>query len=187
MIVIGNGESRRDIDLSLIEDVKIGCNAVHRDMHVDHIVCVDTKPLKEALAANLQRTTVWTRPEYILNNKAIPLPDTLPGNQRPDQARNWGSGPYAVLIAAMLSDNIQMIGFDLYSKDKLINNIYKGTDNYSSIDSHAVDPNYWIYQISRIMQTFNDKYFIVYNKSQWQLPLQWQLDNVSFKTLDTFK
>lgn len=187
MIVIGNGESRCDIDLSIIKDVKIGCNAVHRDMHVDHIVCVDPGPLREVLTANLKHTTVWTRPEYVLDNNLTPLPKPLPGNQRPDQARHWGSGSYAVFLAAMLCDNIKMIGFDLYSNNKLVNNLYKGTNNYSSINSHAVDPNYWIYQISRIMQTFNDKYFIVYNTHQWQLPVQWQLDNVSFETLDTIK
>jgi hypothetical protein len=187
MIVIGNGESRKGVDLTAINDTKIGCNAIHRDMYVDHIVCVDPAPLKEALAAQLKCTTVWTRPEYILNTNASVLPNPPSGNQRPDHVRHWGSGSYAVLLGALLSDTIHIVGFDLYSKDRLVNNLYKDTVNYSSSNSRAVDPSYWIYQISRIMQANSDKYFIVYNIEGWQLPSQWQLDNVVFKKLDTIK
>lgn len=185
MIALGNGESRRGLDFSFTDSIKIGCNAIHRDMHVNHLVCVDPAPLKEALASNLKNTTIWTREEYVLNHKVNTLPNSLPGNQRPDHARHWGSGPYAVLLAASMDNTVHMIGFDLYSNDRLINNLYKDTANYSPSNSHAVDPSYWTYQISRIMQTHSDKYFIVYNIEGWQLPLQWQLDNVVLKTLDT--
>jgi hypothetical protein len=185
MIVLGNGESRRGLDLSFSNNIKIGCNAIHRDIHVDHLVCVDPAPLKEALASNLKNTTIWTRAEYASRHNAIQLPDVPRGNQRPDHARHWGSGPYAVLLALTMDNTIQMIGFDLYSNNRLVNNFYKDTANYSPSNSHAVDPSYWIYQISRIMQTYSDKYFVVYNIEGWQLPIQWQLDNVVFKTLDT--
>jgi hypothetical protein len=77
-----------------------------------------------------------------------------------------------------------MIGFDLWSETRLVNNIYKNTDGYSKSDSHAVDPRYWIYQISRIFLENSDKYFIVYNKDDWALPESWRLANVTFKTLD---
>jgi hypothetical protein len=175
LIVIGNGESRQGINISSLTGTKIGCNAVHRDLHVDHLVCVDRGPIQEALAANLTSTTLWTRDN---------LPETPQGSQRVDQPRHWGSGPYAVLLATTMSEEIHMVGFDLWSNDRLVNNVYKGTNNYSDAGSHAVDPRYWVYQISRIFLANTDKYFIVYNKPNWTLPQSWCLANVIFKTLD---
>lgn len=175
MIVIGNGESRRDIDLNCIKSAKIGCNAIHRDCYVEHLVCVDKKTIEEAYAAGLTDTKIWTRDN---------LPEPPQGNQRADHPRHWGSGPYALLLATTMSDYIHIIGFDLWSSNRLVNNIYKDTPNYSSANSHAVDPRYWIYQISRIFLTYPDKYFIVYNKADWVLPESWRLANVEFKTLD---
>ena len=48
MLVIGNGESRCDINLSEINTTKIGCNAIVRDFFVDHLVCVDRRMVDEA-------------------------------------------------------------------------------------------------------------------------------------------
>ena len=183
LIVIGNGESRRSIDLSQIPSLKIGCNAVHRDFHVDHLVCIDRLPLQEAIKSNLKSTTIWTREEYS-QYSVNTLPSIPQGNQRADQTRHWGSGPYAILLGLQFSDTVHIVGFDLYSKNNLVNNIYKDTDSYQSSTSHAVDPRYWIYQISRIFLENTDKYFVVYNLPGWVLPKEWCLANVEFKTLD---
>lgn len=176
MIVLGNGESRAGINLDELHDTKIGCNAIHRDFYVDHLVCVDVRTLKEAQASNLTNTTIWSRET---------LPQVPDGNQRADLPQHWGSGPYAVLLATTMSNDIKLIGFDLYSNNQLVNNIYKNTANYSTADKPAVDPKYWVYQISRIFAANTDKYFRVYNKAGWQLPDSWRLANVEFKTLDT--
>ena len=39
IIVLGNGESRKDIKLLPLKDhyTLIGCNAIHRDIEVDHL------------------------------------------------------------------------------------------------------------------------------------------------------
>lgn len=175
MIVIGNGESRQGIDISKLSGTKIGCNAIHRDFVVDHLVCVDSATLTEALNSNLTQTQIWSRET---------LPEPPQGNQRSDQPRHWGSGPYAVLLATTMAKEIKMIGFDLWSETQLVNNIYKDTNGYSNSKSHAVDPRYWVYQISRIFLENSDKYFIVYNKHNWVLPDSWRLANVEFKLLD---
>ena len=52
MLVIGNGESRLKTNLNKIEDIKIGCNAICRDMPVDHLVCVDRRMVLEAISLN---------------------------------------------------------------------------------------------------------------------------------------
>ena len=186
MIAIGNGESRQNVDIGRLYGTKIGCNLAFQDIDVDHLVCIDRGPLRSALDAQLTKTKIWTRPEYVSFN-CLTVPDVPQGNQRPDQPRHWGSGPYAILIAASLDREIHMIGFDLYSKNDRVNNIYKGQTHYAAADSHAVDPRYWIYQISRVFLEYKDKYFIVYNIEDWIMPESWCLANVEFKTLDSIR
>ena len=156
--VIGNGQSRQGLDINALQGEKIGCNAIVRDYFVDHLVCVDRKMVKEALDLKTQ-CVVYTRQDWF--NKfqfpCVPLPD-LPykGYTKPDEPIHWGSGPYAVLIGAMFTKlkEVNLIGFDLYSKTKIVNNIYKGTDNYDPADKRPVDPRYWIHQISMVFTFF---------------------------------
>lgn len=171
------------MDINALSSIKIGCNAAYRNTDLDHLVCVDRGMLAE-INKHYDRGTVWTRPQLINSHNQSALPAALPGNQRADHDRHWGSGPFAVLLAANMSNHIHMVGFDLYSATAQVNNVYKDTVNYSSSNSHAIDPRYWIYQISRIFATFPDKYFTVYNTATWQLPVEWQLPNVQFETLD---
>ena len=51
-VVIGNGESRGSLDLANLKNTVtlIGCNAIHRDIVVDHLVCCDQRMVKEAEA-----------------------------------------------------------------------------------------------------------------------------------------
>ena len=53
MLVIGNGESRKHIDVDAINDTKIGCNAILRDYLVEHLICVDRKMVREAITCLL--------------------------------------------------------------------------------------------------------------------------------------
>ena len=181
MLVIGNGESRANIDIDSIKDTKIGCNAILRDYFVEHLVCVDRKMVREAIDADY-KSNIYTRKDWIDEFKAygiLTVPE-LPytGQERADQPFHWGSGPYAVLIACNLGNDINMIGFDLHSKDKYMNNIYKDTCNYNKSDHHFIDPRYWIHQIGVLMQLYPYKRFTIYQKD-WTLPNQWKLPNVS--------
>ncbi len=151
------------------------------------IIDVFEKPLE---SSNCKNTKIYTRPEWInyFNDPRVCLVPDLPyrGTTRPDEPFQWGSGGYAVLLAAKLSDNIELLGFDLWSKTDRVNNVYKGTSNYSSPDSHRVDPSYWIYQISKVFECFPDKYFTVYNEHDWKMPIGWKRNNVEFKPVDKF-
>ena len=174
---------------NLSNRITVGCNAVVRDFSVDHLVCVDRRMVREALRHANYPNNVYTRQDWINEFKHLsrvsPVPQ-LPyqGTLRADEPFHWGSGPYAVLKAAELAEHIELIGFDLWSKDKHINNLYKGTDNYNSVDHRAIDPKYWIHQVSMVFKHFPDKYFTIYNLADWQLPDSWCLANVSFKSLD---
>lgn len=198
-LVIGNGESRAGINLQnytgKIE--MVGCNAVHRDAIVDHLVCCDNRMIIEALEdVNTVETLIYVRDDWyhhykkMRKNKNIrPMPD-IPyvAHGRPDHPRNWGSGTYALLVAAGLGKkDIYMLGFDLYGNKTLVNNLYKGTKNYSDQRSQAIDPSYWIYQSSKIFHIFKDTNFIVVNQPQWQIPKEWCYSNVELIDLDKFR
>ena len=183
MLAIGNGESRKGIDLNKHFDTKIGCNAIHRDFHVDHLICVDRRMVQQAIDANVNETsTVYTRSDWIdsyKNKQKVKQVPKLPyeGTERWDEPFQWGSGPYAVLLGAKLSKEVKLIGFDLHSKTKTVNNVYKDTIGYDASTKNAVDPRYWIYQINKCMSLF-DARFIVYAEEEWQVPQAWKKSNV---------
>lgn len=192
MWVFGNGESRKQIDLELLKGYKIGCNAIMRDHQVDHLVCVDRRMVNEAIEDNINDTTlVYTRKDWygnyqhLKNIKQVP---EIPYESviRADEPFQWGSGPYAVLLAAKLSKErcVSLVGFDLYSNNKLINNIYKNTQCYDSASKSAVDPRYWIHQIGKVFEHFPKVGFTVYGLDDWKTPKAWispnvKVDNIS--------
>ncbi len=188
-IVFGNGESRAGIDLHQYKNyITVGCNAIHRDFTVDHLICCDARMVREALEnPETDHSKIYVRDNWhhyfrkILKNKHIQLVPELPykGDKRPDQPIHWGSGPYAVLVAANLDvDEIHLLGFDLYSRSGKVNNVYKGTQNYNSENSSAVDHSYWQYQIAKIFDHYPQKKFKIINKNFWDMPEDWRKNNV---------
>lgn len=187
--VLGNGESRKDLNLNKLKvtHVLVGCNAIHRDFNVDHLICCDRRMVSEAIGNPCTKDTkIYTRADWYdyfktLRKDLLLLPD-LPykGNERPDESMQWGSGPYAVLLAAMHFKEIDLYGFDLYgSENDRVNNIYKGTSNYSKSESHSVDPRYWIYQISKVFDLYPDRIFKIHIYKNWNVPENWKKINVS--------
>jgi len=193
-LVVGNGESRRLVSLTNLTSLNgtVGCNALHRDLIVDHLVCCDRKMVEEAIVStNTTQTNIYVRPDWyryfqkIRKDKRIcPVP-TLPytGSNKQDQPLHWGSGPYAVLLASQLQPTVKLLGFDLYSNHGLINNVYKDTQNYASANSKAVDYVFWIYQIAKIFKHFPSTAFYVYNTDDWKMPREWQYNNVSYRKI----
>ena len=187
MLVIGNGESRLSVDIDSISREKIGCNAIFRDINVDHLVCVDLRTLEEAKNYHHK---IYTRKDWIARYKdysnIFEVPN-LPYNgvQRYDKPWHWGSGSYAVLLSAMLTkiERVDLIGFDLYSNDGFVNNVYKDTENYAIKTKRAVDPRYWIYQIGKTFSIFPNINFIIHQPESWQLPELWKKSNVTLDNI----
>ena len=195
-LVIGNGESRRNLDLNSlkINHILVGCNAIHRDVTVDHLICCDRRMVEEAVQnPDTSNTEIYVREDWfkyyrkiqkLKNIKQVP---SLPyqGEAKRDQPEHWGSGGYAVLVAADLGfKDITLVGFDLYSKNNKVNNVYKGTNNYAAPDSHSVDYNYWVYQISKVFTLYHLTQFTILNESDWIMPREWQRQNVQFKNIE---
>jgi hypothetical protein len=193
-LVIGNGESRRQIDISMYTDyVLIGCNAIHRDLNVNHLICCDRRMAEEAVNnPNTKDTEIYVRDHWhhyfrkIRKNKNINLLPEVPtkGELKKDQGEHWGSGGYAVLLAAVLEHKeVTLIGFDLYPIDHTVNNIYKGSSNYARTGAQAVDPSYWVYQIAAVFMYYPATKFFIRNRPGWLMPAEWQKNNVEFVAL----
>ena len=184
IVVAGNGISRKHFDFE--DFIVVGCNAICRDYKVDYLVACDKRMVKEALAHKVNPIYTRERWRKAFNNDSLyDVPD-LPyqGHNRQDEPMHWGSGPYAVLLGSTLDDKIDLVGFDLYSTDNKVNNIYKGTEGYNSADSHAVDHSYWVYQIAKVFEWFPKTTFRIYNTVDWNLPKEWNLANVSLDIID---
>lgn len=186
-IAVGNGESRLGIDLDRFykKVILIGCNALHRDHRVDHLICVDQRMVNEAIEnPSTKETKIYTRPNWVLqfrNNSNVTEVPELPykGTLREDDPWHWGSGPFALLLAAQLSESdVWVIGFDLHSKSKTVNNVYKGSKNYSAALASPVDPRYWIYQCQKVFAYFPNKRFFIFNEKNWTVPESWAMPNV---------
>ena len=177
MLVIGNGESRKSIDISTLKLPTVGCNAIFRDMTVDHLVCVDRRMIREALDhENVSESIVYTRQDWCEEFGVFPVPD-LPykGELRQDDPWHWGTGQYALLVAVKycVMDHIHVLGFDMKSKDGLVNNYYKGSKSYDDAKKSAVDPSYWLYQNRKIFEHYPKQNFNFYVDEYFKLPEGW--------------
>lgn len=199
-VVVGNGESRKNFPVyKLTGHVHlVGCNAIHRDTIVDHLVCCDERMIREAVInPNTMSTNIYVREHgyqlfrKIQKYKNIRLLPEIPNQQliRVDNPRNWGSGTYAHLIASQIENvkTVYMLGYDLFSNDNYVNNIYKGTPNYRIAASHAIDPSYWVWQSAKVFRTFPHIDYKVINKSSWDIPKEWKQSNVEKILLEDFE
>jgi len=57
------------------------------------------------------------------------------------------------------AEEVYMLGFDLSSYDKPLNNIYKGTDNYLPASAKGFNPVNWIGQMGEIFNKYPDVIF----------------------------
>ena len=142
IFVIGNGESRKNFDLSLLDKhITYGCNAIFRDYKVTVLVSKD-----------LDITEELYQSDYLTTNKAYTYPDvrTFILNKYNDETsiKNFNLSPipetnthihyYAGLQALTLAvkekpNNIFIIGFDMTNNENnLFNNLYKDTNAYKS-------------------------------------------------------
>lgn len=190
--IIGNGESRKNVDLATLSGTVIGCNAIHRDHVCDRIVAVDRRMVQEILLNPLYKNiSIYTRPNWInqfkLNSNVHTVPK-LPydGTSRWDDPWNWNSGPFAVLLGCLENTHtVNLLGFDLYSTDSKVNNIYKNTDNYDVDSKSAVDFTHWLYQLKKLFDLYPNTNFIQWQTENWDIPESWKNSkNLTFKTLN---
>ncbi len=151
--VIGNGVSRKGIDLNLLKPhgTVYACNAVYREFNPDYLVAVDPKMVFEIDEAGYQykHNNVWTN-----NNKRF---ESLTGLNYFDQSLGWSSGPTALHLASQHKHSIiYMLGFDYMGLDagKRYNNVYANTKNYMKEHDRATYYHNWLRQTEDILRKY---------------------------------
>ena len=148
--VLGNGTSRKSIDLEKIKNIAkvYACNAVYRTFQPDYLVAVDVKMVLEINKAGYQhKNTVWTNP-----NKSYQRIKNL---NFFNPSKGWSSGPTALWLAAEHGyETVYILGFDYkgLSQGRLLNNIYADTANYKKSTDSATFFGNWMRQTIAVVK-----------------------------------
>jgi hypothetical protein len=131
--IIGNGPSRKDIDLSSLRESEArvwGCNALYRDFTPDYLVAVDKEMIKEIMDSGYHKMNkCYFKERSGVNHKPLyDHPNITTWNTQHSQPGN--SGVSAIYHAIQHKYNrIILIGFDLRST-KGRAGIYADSANY---------------------------------------------------------
>lgn len=151
--VVGNGTSRKDIDLTQLKrwGKVYGCNALYREFEPDVLVATDA-PISEQIQLSGYPGThcFYTR---------VPGPGAL---AIPDDVHRYSSGPVATALAAKDGNSlIYMLGFDMGpSKTGLFNNVYADTEFYKTSESNPTYTGNWARQIVEIAKKYPKVEFV---------------------------
>ena len=73
-----------------------------------------------------------------------------------DYPIGWSAGNTALHLACQAKpEKVYVMGFDLSSYDKPLNNIYKGTNNYLPADARGFNPDNWYDQMKAVFREFS--------------------------------
>ena len=192
--VIGNGESRKGIDLESCKKLglTVGCNAIVRDFQ-PHIISAADQRMIEQIQKTDYIGKLYTRPDWNQKYMIESYPE-LPyqGDKREDDPWHWNSGPHAVNIACTSKHSgwfgkktnlCFLLGFDLKQSGNP-NNIYKRTEGY---DDKVVDPKYWHYQLNKLFETYTQTSFVWVAPTNYTCPQTWfQNENFYTESVEQF-
>ena len=191
--VLGNGESRKGID---IDDLKklgkvYACNGVYRTHRPDFLIAVDPKMCFEIAETDYaQHNKVWSNfnAQYNKNQKIMDHFNWF----RP--SLGWSSGPTALRMACEHGfKEIYILGFDYRGHGDnnrfKFNNIFKDTRNYKRAKDEATFYGNWMNQTKRCVQDFKDVKFHRVIPEGWFKPkdLAWagQIDHPTIEEFAT--
>ena len=154
--VIGNGKSREGMDLNDLKKhgMTYGCNALYREFTPDVLVAKD-KPISDAIQES----------GYALKNRFYTRMITPDSGARMLELpwQNFNSGTNALHIATTEDHNvIYLLGFDLGTVTKLVNNYYADTRHYKKSDRafSKLHGKIWLEQFITVMTEHPDIKFI---------------------------
>jgi len=182
--VLGNGTSRKSIDLNQLKEhgTVYGCNALYREFEPDYLVAVDAKMILEINKAGYQHDhSVWTN-----RNRAY---DKMNGFNFFQSSKGWSSGPTALHLASEHKNNeIYILGFDYTGIDNKLNNIYANTFNYKKSHERATYHGNWLRQTLITCQKFSEKRYIRVLGDDAFIPKEFSnIENLSHITVEEFK
>jgi hypothetical protein len=169
---IGNGPSKKKLDLNLLKDVGpiYGCNRLVETFLVDNTIVVDRNTLIDLIAQGYNnKTNIYTRRAWhklVQADNLYFLDDPIKNPVEIwDKESHWGSGVHALNLAAKHgADIVIMLGYDLYNAD--------------------LDPSCWIYQIKKCFELYSNTQFVQIQNDKWECPQEWDTENF---LIDNFK
>ena len=175
--VLGNGESRRGID---IDDLKqkgtvFACNGVYRTHRPHYLIAVDPKMINEIAETDYMiHNKVWSNynAHYGKNKKILDHVNWF------KPSLGWSSGPTALRFALEQGfKEIYILGFDYQghaqsgkNQGHRFNNIFKDTRNYKKSNEMATFHGNWLNQTKRCVQDFPDVKFHRVIPTGWFIP-----------------
>jgi len=152
--VLGNGVSRRDIDVNYLISLGnvYGCNALYRTHTPTALVATD-----HPIAREIQESGYSSKQRFYTRR---PLPN-YGAQVVPKPYFGFSSGPIAVAVAAAdKNPEIYLLGFDLGANQHgKFNNLYASTQHYKPENSTPTYTGNWIKQLIRVMQDFSGQQF----------------------------
>jgi len=154
--VLGNGVSRRPVDVDLLMRLGpvYGCNALYRS-HAPTVLVATDRPIAE----EIQNSGYSLRHRFYTRR---PLPNT--GAQAvPRPYFGFSSGPIALALAAAESpgDRIYLLGFDLGPTESgRFNNVFADTEHYKRSESGPTFTGNWTRQMLTVMRDHPDCRFL---------------------------
>jgi len=142
--VIGNGVSRKPIQLNKLNGMTYGCNALYRDFQPDVLVATDDPISRAIQESGYPRYKRFHTRKVFAGSGARPLRQQYAG---------WSSGPNALQLAVLdKHKDIVIIGFDFGSTHKSFNNVYANTDFYRKSHETATYGGNWVHQVDTIIR-----------------------------------
>lgn len=167
--IIGNGESRKDINISKINGMKVGCNAIYLYEKVDLICAMDKfwrdKIIKETTTPLLSRK---------INNSFQTTLQIYDGQWKNTNClyRGYCSGTTALdYILHTYNDDVYLIGFDFDYTGEYVNHIYKDTKNHPKSNRPAQNENIFLNETLEIVKRYPRKNVIWVTDSQFDIKI----------------
>ena len=123
--IIGNGESRKDIDIDRIRGMKVGCNGIYLHNKVD-LICAMDKFWRDKISSETNIPLLSRYHNTAWQNKLELYEGKWKNTNCP--YRGYCSGISALdYISSLGKNDIYLIGFDFGYKGDKVNHIYKDT------------------------------------------------------------
>jgi hypothetical protein len=189
--VLGNGESRRGIEINdLMEKGTVfACNAVYRTHRPHFLIAVDPKMILEIAETDyMLHNKVWSNfnAQYNKNPKILDHCNWF------KPSLGWSSGPTALRMACEHGfKEIYILGFDYQGhkdgKRFKLNNLFGDSRNYKKRNEEATFYGNWMNQTKRCLQDFKDVRFHRVIPTGWFRPkdIEWH-ENMDHPTTEEF-
>ena len=151
--IIGNGESRKNIDISKINGIKVGCNAIYLYENVD-LICAMDKFWRDKICEETKIPLI-SRHNNTVFQPMLELYKNGTWTQTGCKYRGYCSGTTALdFMCHYFKDDVYLIGFDFGYKGKYVNHIYKDTQNHPKSNRPAQNENIFLNETLEIIKRY---------------------------------